>query len=337
MGIKKRQYTKEQKEELVQALLSGQTALGLGREHNISPSLINRWKRQYLNGQLGENNNNQEIKRLQIQIAKLEQMIGKLTMENYVLKKRERIHHPDQKRGFIHHNRQLFHTIKVGCRLMGINRSTYYYQVKNNKEQKQQKVLLKEKIQQIAYEHPYYGYRRITAQLHRENIKVNHKRVLKMMRHLGIQTRIKRRYTTTTNSKHNNRIYPNFIKDFLANSINQVWCSDISYISIRFGFVYLAVIIDIYSRRIVGYAIGKTLSPELAITALNMAIADRNTDKLIHHSDQGIQYTCKDYIKILKEHGIRISMSAKGNPYDNATARIIHQNPKTGGGVSMAV
>jgi transposase-like protein len=87
MGLKKRQYTKEQKEELVQSLLSGQTALGLGREHNISPGLINRWKRQYLNGQLGKNDNNKEIKKLQIQIAKLEQMIGKLTMENYILKK----------------------------------------------------------------------------------------------------------------------------------------------------------------------------------------------------------------------------------------------------------
>jgi len=92
------------------------------------------------------------------------------------------------------------------------------------------------------------------------------------------------------------------------------------YISIRLGFVYLAVIIDIYSRKIVGYALGKTLSSQLAITALNMAIANRNTDKLIHHSDQGIQYTCKDYIKILQDHGIRISMSAKGNPYDNAFA-----------------
>ena len=87
MGIKKRQYTKEQKEELVQALLSGQTALGLGREHNISPSLINRWKRQYLNGQLGKNDNNQKINKLQKEIAKLEQMIGKLTIGNYVLKK----------------------------------------------------------------------------------------------------------------------------------------------------------------------------------------------------------------------------------------------------------
>lgn len=203
---------------------------------------------------------------------------------------------------------------------MDIKRSTFYYQKKVNMAKIQQETLLKEKIQQIAYQHPYYGYRRITAQLHRENIKVNHKRVLRMMRELGIQGRIKRKYVTTTNSRHNHRIYPNLIKDFLTTGINQVWCSDITYISILFGFVYLAVIIDIYSRKIVGYAIGKTLSPELTITALKMAIASRRTDQLIHHSDQGIQYTCQEYIKILKDYGIRISMSGKGNPYDNAFA-----------------
>jgi len=203
---------------------------------------------------------------------------------------------------------------------MNIKRSTFYYQKKVNMAKIQQETLLKEKIQQIAYKHPYYGYRRITAQLHRENIKVNHKRVIRMMQELGIKGRIKRKYVTTTNSRHNNQVYPNLIKDFLTTGINQVWCSDITYISILFGFVYLAVIIDIYSRKVVGYAIGKSLSPQLAIAALNMAIASRNTDQLIHHSDQGIQYTCKDYIKILKDHGIRISMSGKGNPYDNAFA-----------------
>jgi putative transposase len=186
---------------------------------------------------------------------------------------------------------------------MGIKRSTFYYQKKVNRANIQQETLLKEKIQDIAYQHPYYGYRRITAQLHRENTNINHKRVLRIMREIGIHARIKRKYVTTTNSRHHNRVYPNLIKDFLTIGINQVWCSDITYISIRFGFVYLAVIIDIYSRKIVGYAIGKTLSPQLAIVALKMAIATRNTDQLIHHSDQGIQYTCKDYIKILKAHG----------------------------------
>ena len=203
---------------------------------------------------------------------------------------------------------------------MGIKRSSFNYQRKDNQGKKQHEAFLKERIQQIAYEHPYYGYRRITAQLKRENMTINHKRVLRMMRELGIQGRIKRKYVTTTNSRHNNQIYPNLIKDYLTTGINQVWCSDITYISILFGFVYLAVIIDIYSRKVVGYAIGKSLSPQLAIAALKMAIANRNTDKLIHHSDQGILYTCKEYKKILKDNGIRISMSAKGNPYDNAFA-----------------
>ena len=147
---------------------------------------------------------------------------------------------------------------------------------------------------------------------------INHKRVLRLMRKMGIQVRIKRKYVTTTNSRHNHPIYPNLIKDRIINGINQVWCSDITYIRILTGFVYLAAIIDIYSRKIVGYAIAKTLSPELTIAALHMAIANRDTNKLIHHSDQGVQYACQEYIRILKEHGIRISMSAKGNPYDNA-------------------
>ena len=203
---------------------------------------------------------------------------------------------------------------------MGIKRSTYYYQRKINIHKKQKELRIRKKIADISREHPYYGYRRITAQLRRDQVIVNHKKVLKMMKELGIQGRIKRKYIATTNSKHNNRIYSNLIKDKELTGINQVWCADITYIRILNGFVYLAAIIDIYSRKIVGYAIGKTLSPKLAIAALNMAIATRNTDNLIHHSDQGIQYTCKDYIKILKDNGIRISMSAKGNPYDNAFA-----------------
>ena len=144
-----------------------------------------------------------------------------------------------------------------------------------------------------------------------------------MMRKMGIQGRIKHQYITTTNSKHNNKIYSNLIKDKMVTSITQTWCADLTHIRILNGFVYLTAIIDVYSRRIVGYALGKTLCPKLTVIALKMAIATRNTDNLIHHSDQGIQYTCKEYIKILKDNNIGISMSVKGNPYDNATALII--------------
>ena len=137
-----------------------------------------------------------------------------------------------------------------------------------------------------------------------------------MMQEMGIQGRIKHKYVTTTDSKHNNKIYSNLIKDKELTGINQVWCADITYIRILNGFVYLAAILDIYSRKIVGYAIGKTLSPKLAIAALSIAIATRNTDNLIHHSDQGRKFPVK-IIKILKDNGIRISMSGKGNTYDN--------------------
>jgi len=203
---------------------------------------------------------------------------------------------------------------------MGIKRSTLYYQRKINIYRRQKELRIRKKIEDISREHPYYGYRRITAQLRRDKLIVNHKKVLKIMKKMGIQGRIKRRYITTTDSRHNNKIHPNLVKDKEITGINQVWCADITYIRILNGFVYLAAIIDIYSRKIVGYAIGRTLSSELAITALKMAITTRNTDNLIHHSDRGIQYTCKDYIKILRDNGIRISMSGKGNPYDNAFA-----------------
>jgi len=211
---------------------------------------------------------------------------------------------------------------------MGIKRSTLYYRSKDKLDKKTKEAGIKNKIANISQEHPYYGYRRITAQLRRDKVIVNHKKVLRIMKEMGIQGRIKSKYIVTTNSKHNNRTYPNLIKDKEIIGINQVWSADITYIRILAGFVYLAAIIDIYSRKIVGYAIGKTLSSELTIAALNMAIATRNTDNLIHHSDRGIQYTCKDYIKILKDNGIRISMSGKGNPYDNAFAESLFKTIK---------
>jgi len=166
---------------------------------------------------------------------------------------------------------------------MGIKRSTLYYQRKININKKQKELRIRKKIEDISREHPYYGYRRITAQLRRDEVIINHKKVLKMMQEMGIQGRIKRKYVTTTNSRHNNKIYSNLIKDKEITGINQVWCADITYIRLLNGFVYLAAIIDIYSRKIVGYAIGRTLSSELTIAALNMAIATRNTEGLIHH------------------------------------------------------
>lgn len=146
----------------------------------------------------------------------------------------------------------------------------------------------------------------------------NHKKVLKIMKNMGIQCRKRKRFVSTTNSKHNLRTYPNLAKDLIVDRIDKLWCADITYIRILTAFVYLAAIIDAFSRKIVGYAIGRTLGKELALEALKMAIKDRNIDDLIHHSDRGIQYASYDYVALLESNDIKISMSAKASPYDNA-------------------
>ena len=140
------------------------------------------------------------------------------------------------------------------------------------------------------------------------------------MKEMGIQVKKRKRYARTTNSAHNLKVYPNLIKDLFIERIDQVWCSDITYIGLVSGFVYLAAILDAFSRKVVGYAIARSLAAEITLEALRMALATRNTSDLIHHSDKGIQYCCTDYINLLKEHGIKISMSAKGVPVENAFA-----------------
>lgn len=197
---------------------------------------------------------------------------------------------------------------------MGIARSTYYYKPKKNPPDME----LAERIEAIALDFLSYGYRRITAQLHRQGLKVNHKRVLRLMRDKNLLCRSRRAFKATTDSSHGLKKYPNLIDDLIPYRIDQLWHADITYIRIAASFVYLAAIIDGFSRKVVGYALGRILTADLAVAALLDAISKRNTDNLIHHSDQGIQYCSNEYVKILKDHEIAISMSGKANPYDNA-------------------
>jgi len=199
--------------------------------------------------------------------------------------------------------------------MMKTSRSGYYYKPKKGK--KSDASLLK-KIREVATEFPCYGYRRVTAQLRRSGITINRKRVHRIMAQNGILCTIRRKYKVTTNSKHGLVKYPNLIKGFIPSRTDELWHSDITYIRLEASFAYLAAIIDGFSRKIIGYALGITLSPALTIAALNDAIRSRDTGSLIHHSDQGYQYCSKEYVKILKDSGIKISMSGKGNPYDNA-------------------
>ena len=198
---------------------------------------------------------------------------------------------------------------------MDISRSTYYYKPGGKLSGVAE---LRDRIEKIAYKYPYYGYRRMTHALKRDGIKINHKKVLKIMKEMGIQCKKARKFAVTTNSSHKLRTYPNLAKKLVVDRTDKLWCADITYIRILTAFVYLAAIIDAFSRKIVGYAIGRTLAAELTLEALKRAIEGRNTTDLIHHSDRGIQYASYDYVALLESNDIKISMSAKGNPYENA-------------------
>ena len=199
---------------------------------------------------------------------------------------------------------------------MKLARSSYYYQPKA----KSVEMDLKGKIEAICLEFPGYGYRRVTEQLKRDSIRVNHKRVLRVMKESDLICRVKRKWVKTTDSRHPFRRYPNLIKGMVVSRLNQVWLSDITYIRIRTGFVYLAAVLDACSRRVIGYAVSTGLDAGLTLEALRMAISRRHPGPgTIHHSDQGVQYASVEYVEELARHGFIISMSRTGNPYDNAT------------------
>ena len=206
--------------------------------------------------------------------------------------------------------------------MLNLSLSSYYYKSKEQalSETKEENDL-QDHIERIALEFPRYGYRRITRQLKREGVTVNHKRVLRVMRESSLLVVAKRKWVKTTDSNHRYPIYSNLVKDFILTGINQIWIADITYIRILFGFVYLAVILDAFSRKALGYCISKSLDTELALYALRMAIQRRVPQGgITHHSDRGIQYASKDYTDELLKYGFKISMSRKGNPYDNAKA-----------------
>lgn len=180
---------------------------------------------------------------------------------------------------------------------------------------------LRDAIQKIAVRMPAYGYRRITAQLRRDDWKVNRKRVLRIMREDNLLCLRGRSFVRTTDSNHKLSVYPNLAKELTVSGLNQLWVADITYIRLQYEFVYLAVILDAHSRRVIGWALRPTLEAELAVGALKMAIRRGRVEPgLVHHSDRGVQYASKAYTDLLKQHGIQISMSRRGNPYDNAQA-----------------
>lgn len=204
--------------------------------------------------------------------------------------------------------------------LAGVSRATFY-RFDAELTPAVRDVDLRDAIQRIALRFPAYGRPRITAELKRQGWQANHKRVGRILREDNLLCLRKRKFQVTTDSRHSFPVFPNLTRKFVPVTRNQLWVADITYIRLADEFVYLAVVLDAYSRLVIGWALERTLEAKLAIGALQMALEKRGAPHgLIHHSDRGVQYACGDYTQLLQARGIQISMSRKGNPYDNAKA-----------------
>jgi putative transposase len=208
---------------------------------------------------------------------------------------------------------------------MSLAKSTYYYRLKHEPVAQQRELRdaqTRDLIDNVHILFPTYGYRKLHEELKRRGYLLNEKKIRRIQAKFGLFATQVRKWIKTTDSRHKLKKYPNLISPaMMLRDLNQVWVSDITYVRIQTGFIFVAIILDLCSRKVIGWAISKRINAELAVTALRMAIQQRKPDPdCIHHSDQGIQYCSEDYIELLTEWKFQISMSRKGNPYDNAWA-----------------
>jgi putative transposase len=204
------------------------------------------------------------------------------------------------------------------CEVGGFSRAGYYRFLHPEKPAAAD-MELRNEMQKIAVEWPSYGSRRITRELKARGWDVNRKRIQRLLREDNLLCVSKRKFVTTTDSAHGLNVYPNLAGSMALTRIDQLWVADITYIRLEEEFVYLAVVLDAYSRKVIGWHLDRTLEAALALKALQMALEQRTVGaELVHHSDRGVQYASLEYTQMLRDHGIRISMSRKGNPWDNA-------------------
>jgi len=203
---------------------------------------------------------------------------------------------------------------------MGLSMSSYYYDPKVSRaEKEEQDADLRGKIEQIRVEHPRSGYRTLVPYLKRRGINVGETRVRRVLSKFKLQIKPRKKFVRTTQSDHDCLVYPNLLPEMTIDGPNQVWTADITYIRINNGFVYFAVILDLFSRKVIGWQISKNIDGQLTLDALEMAMQRRKPNRgVVHHADRGVQYLCKEYVNCLKKNGFHISCSRKGNPYDNA-------------------
>jgi putative transposase len=205
------------------------------------------------------------------------------------------------------------------CTLSDFSRAGYYRWLTSAPKQVQEDLQLRDAMHTIALDWPAYGSRRMTRELRKLGWKVNRKRVQRLMREDNLLCVAKRKFVITTDSAHPLPVYPNLPPSMEVKGINQLWIADITYIRLEEEFIYLAVILDAHSRRVIGWSLDDTMAESLTVAALKMALSEREVPPgLVHHSDRGVQYAAGGYTQMLKDNGITISMSRKGNPWDNA-------------------
>ena len=211
-------------------------------------------------------------------------------------------------------------SIERMCELARVSQASFYRSLQE-KRPVEEEMEVRSAIQQVAVEHRRrYGYRRISAELRRKDMRVNHKRVMRMMAEDNLLAVRTRAFVVTTDSDHEFEVHLNLAGRMKLTGINQLWVADITYIRLKREFVYLAVILDAFSRRVVGWELDKTLAVRLALAALHQALTERNPGPgLVHHSDRGLQYASSEYVKVLRQHQMIPSMSRPANPYDNAS------------------
>lgn len=213
-------------------------------------------------------------------------------------------------------------TVERMCALARVNRAGYYRHWKASAP-RQEETAARDAVQRVALANRRYGYRRIAAQLRRDGLVVNHKRVLRLMRRDNLLCLRWRPFVpVTTDSHHQWCVVPNLARGLMPRGLDQLWVADITYVRLREEFAFLALLLDAFSRRVIGWALEKHLRADLATAALQMAIQARRPapGSLIHHSDRGVQYACREYTTLLETYEIQPSMSRVGNPYDNAKA-----------------
>ncbi|MGM0939898.1 MAG: IS3 family transposase [Bacillota bacterium] len=326
----RKSYDNEFKIQAVQMVKQdGKKIAEVARELDLAEQTLHNWVKKYDKNQeaafVGSGNPSPENKNER----EFEKRIRDLEEENAILKKanehlRKR---PEVIYDFIYKHRHEFRVAKM-CLVLGVSKSGYYAWLRRPKsEQKKRRETLTAQVKRVHLEsRENYGSPKITKVLQNEGIQVSEKTVTRIMQEVGIQSKTVKKYKATTNSKHNLSVYPNVLNQaFQVDRPGKVWVSDITYIWTSEGWLYLASVMDLYSRRVIGWDMRDRMTKELVITALKRAmITQPPMSGLIHHSDRGSQYASNDYQALLRENEIKTSMSRKGNCYDNACIESFH-------------